>query len=31
MIRATGSDRADQLVMVENFFEELRQKVGTGR
>jgi serine/threonine protein kinase/Tol biopolymer transport system component len=31
MIRATGSDRADKLVVVENFFEELRQKVGTGR
>jgi serine/threonine-protein kinase len=28
MIRATESDRADQLVLVENFFEVLRMRVG---
>jgi serine/threonine-protein kinase len=31
MIRAIEQDRSDYLVVVENFFEELRQKAGTGR
>jgi serine/threonine-protein kinase len=31
MIRLTAPDRTDRLVVVEGFFEELRQKAGTGR